>query len=59
MEQEKIIYICETKNCQFLFESKQELERCPDCGKTKICFANAYEIAEYEQRKKEFNIWKK
>ena len=56
MEKEKKIYSCETKDCRFLFESEVEPERCPDCGKKKIRFANAREIAEYEQRKKEFHI---
>ena len=52
----KILYACETKDCRFLFESEVEPERCPDCGKKKIRLANAREIAEYEQRKKEFHI---
>ena len=56
MEQEKILYACETKDCRFLFESEKEPERCPDCGKTKVRLANSREIAEYEKRKKEFNI---
>ena len=37
-----------------MFESEQEPERCPDCGKTKVRLANALEITEYEKRKKEF-----
>ena len=56
MEQEKILYACETKDCRFLFESEAEPERCPDCGKTSIRLANEREKAEFEQRKKEFNI---
>ena len=56
MEQEKKLYACETRDCRFLFESKDELERCPDCGKTNVRLANAREIQEFERRKKEFNI---
>ena len=53
---EKKLYSCETKDCRFLFESEVEPERCPDCGKTSIRLANEREKAEFEQRKKEFNI---
>ena len=55
MEQEKILYACETKDCRFLFESEKEPERCPDCGKKKIRLANSQEIEEYQKREKEFN----
>lgn len=56
MEKEKKLYSCETKDCRFLFESEKEPERCPDCGKTSIRLANEREKAEFEHRKKEFNI---
>ena len=54
MVTEKKLYSCETKDCRFLFESKDKPERCPDCGKQKIRLANSQELAEYERRKKEF-----
>lgn len=53
---EKVLYACETRDCRFLFESDEEPERCPDCGKKKIRLANVKEQAEYEKRKKEFNL---
>lgn len=52
----KILYACETKDCRFLFESEEEPERCPECGKKNIRLANECEIQEYERRKKEFHI---
>ena len=56
MEQEKKLYAFETRDCRFLFESKDVPERCPDCGKKKIRLANIKERVEYEKRKKEFNL---
>ena len=52
MEKEKTLYACETRICRFLFESEEEPERCPDCGKKNIRLANEREIQEYERRKK-------
>ena len=56
MEQEKKLYACETRDCRFLFESEEEPERCTECGKKNIRLANVKEQAEYEKRKKEFNL---
>ena len=35
-------YACD--NCSYLFESNEELEQCPDCGKFAIRVANDQEI---------------
>lgn len=41
-----MIYSC--KDCYYLFESSDKPERCPDCGKKNIAYANAEEIEEYK-----------
>jgi len=41
-------YACD--NCSYLFESNEELEQCPYCGKFAIRVANDQEIEEFNSR---------
>jgi hypothetical protein len=41
-----MIYICERKSCNFLFEADAP-DTCPDCGYSKIRPANSKEQEEY------------
>ena len=43
-----MLYACE--NCSYLFESDEELEQCPDCGKFAVRAANDKEIEEFNYR---------
>ena len=43
-----MLYACD--NCSYLFESNEELEQCPNCGKFAIRVANDQEIEEFDSR---------
>ncbi len=42
-----MIYKCET--CGYMFDSSNEVEQCPDCGKYMVKQADDKEILEYKQ----------
>ena len=43
-----MLYACD--NCSYLFESDEQLEQCPDCGKFAVRAANDQEIEEFNSR---------
>ena len=51
----KMIYIC--RECKFLFESNEEVDRCPDCGKMAVQEADEKEKTEYYERKRHPECW--
>lgn len=46
-------YICDA--CKFQFVRRNEVEKCPDCGKEAIRLANDYEISEFNRIQKDLN----
>ena len=47
-----MLYACD--NCSYLFESDDQLEQCPDCGKFAVRAANDQKIEEFNSRA---NAW--
>jgi rubrerythrin len=47
-----MIYCCENKQCGFLFSRSGEIDRCPDCGSSRIHPADEQEQAEFLERVK-------
>lgn len=43
-----MLYACD--NCSYLFESDEQLEQCPDCGKFAVRAVNDQEIEEFNSR---------
>ena len=48
-----MIYLC--TRCNYLFESEETPERCPDCGKLKIVPAKPDEQEEYHRNRRLFD----
>lgn len=48
------IFTCE--NCKYIFESEENVNQCPDCGKLAVRPATQTEVDEYNERKKE-DVW--
>ena len=46
-------YAC--NHCKYLFESNDEVDQCPDCGKYAVRPATQTEIEEYESRDKNWD----
>lgn len=47
-----MIYACD--HCLYLFETEEEPDRCPDCGKTNIRPATELEEQEFHRYQAEF-----
>ncbi len=47
-----MIYCCENKQCGFLFSRTGEIDRCPDCGSSRIRPADKQEQTEFLDRAK-------
>ena len=48
-----MLYAC--NHCKYLFESNDEVNQCPDCGKYAVRPATKTEIEEYESRDKNWD----
>lgn len=48
-----MLYAC--NHCKYLFESNNEVNQCPDCGKYAVRPATKTEIEEYESRDKNWD----
>lgn len=48
-----MLYAC--NHCKYLFESNDEVDQCPDCGKYAVRPATQTEIKEYEFRDKNWD----
>lgn len=49
-----MVFTC--NNCHFIFNSKQQPEQCPDCGKYTVRLATEEEEKELEERKRSREI---
>lgn len=51
------VFVCD--HCKFVFESEEEVNQCPDCGKFKVRAATQPETDEYNNRMNdEEDVWK-
>ena len=50
-----MIYACDA--CRYIFEAKEAITQCPDCGKYEVRPATENEVSEYKKRHLEADDW--
>lgn len=54
MKESKSYFTCAA--CRYTFVSDGEVERCPDCGKTKIRVSTVQEVSDYLRVRREIEL---